>query len=148
MKVLMDTNVVLDVWGKTEDFEQSFIALDIALLNEFDVCIAASMAPSIVYLLSARKLASRKEALAAFGTIMEFADIIDVRQDDCRRAYDSEPRDFEDELIAQAAKRNEVDLIVTRNKRDFAGGPVPALTPREFVSLFKPEGYEYEIDAF
>ena len=148
MKVLMDTNVVLDVWGKTEDFEHSFIALDVALLNEFDICIAASMAPSIVYLLSARKLASRKEALAAFGMIMELADVIDVSQSDCREAYECDPRDFEDALIAYAAKRNGVDLIVTRNKRDFAEGPVPALSPREFVELFKPNGYEYEVVAF
>lgn len=145
MKILIDTNVVLDIWGRTEDFEHSFTAFDVALVNEFELCIAASMAPSIVYLLSARKLASRKEARAVFGTIMELADVIDVTESDCREAHVSEFHDFEDALIAYAARRNGVDLIVTRNKRDFARSPVPALTPREFVAAFKPAGYEYEL---
>lgn len=145
MKILIDTNVVLDVWGRTEDFEHSFAALDIALLNEFELCIAASMAPSIVYLLSARKLASRKEALDAFAAVMELTEVIDVCEADCRNAYKSESRDFEDALIAHAAYRHDVDLIVTRNKRNFAHSPVPASTPREFVSTFKPTGYEYEL---
>lgn len=145
MRILIDTNVVLDIWGETEDFEHSFAAFDIALLNEFELCITASMAPSIVHLLSARKTASKEGALAAFGTIMELASVIDVTESDCRQAYESNPRDFEDALIAHAARRSGVDLIVTRNKRDFAHSPVLALTPREFASSFKPADYQYEL---
>lgn len=50
--------------------------------------------------------------------------------------------------IACSAKRNDVDVIVTRNKRDFAKSPVPALTPEEFVSAYKPVDMEYELVEF
>ena len=30
MKVLFDVNVIIDVWGKTEDFAYSFEAMDVA----------------------------------------------------------------------------------------------------------------------
>ena len=55
---------------------------------------------------------------------------------------------LEDDLIACSAKRNDVDVIVTRNKRDFAKSPVPALTPEEFVSAYKPVDMEYELVEF
>lgn len=47
--------------------------------------------------------------------------------------------------LQRGPRRNGVDLIATRNKRDFACSPVPALTPREFVAAFKPVGYDYEL---
>ena len=50
MKVLFDVNVIIDVWGKTEDFAYSFEAMDVAIVREFELCITASMTPSIVYL--------------------------------------------------------------------------------------------------
>lgn len=68
MKVLFDVNVIIDVWGKTEDFAYSFEAMDVAIVREFELCITASMTPSIVYLLSARKLMSRKRRTRFSGT--------------------------------------------------------------------------------
>ena len=53
------------------------------------------------------------------------------------RAHETLQGDYEDDLIACSAKRNDVDVIVTRNKRDFAKSPVPALTPEEFVSALQ-----------
>lgn len=50
--------------------------------------------------------------------------------------------DLEDGIIAFAAQRNKVDAIVDRNKRDYALSPVPALTPEEFVSAYKPAGID------
>ena len=47
-------------------------------------------------------------------------------------------------LIAHAAERQNVDFIVTRNKKDFAHSPVPSLTPTEFVEIYKPTCLDYE----
>lgn len=148
MKVLFDVNVIIDIWGKTEDFAFSFEAMDVALVREFELCITASMTPSIVYLLSARKLMSQKDARKAFGDLVSLVEILDVTASDCQRAHGALGGDYEDDLIACSAKRNGVDVIVTRNKRDFAKSPVPALTPEEFVNAYKPDNMEYELVGF
>ncbi|MEF9877236.1 MAG: PIN domain-containing protein [Gordonibacter sp.] len=145
MKVLFDVNVVIDIWGNTDDFAESYQAFDIALFKNFEPCVTSSMAPSIVYLLSARKYLPRKESRDAFGSIMEIAETLDVIDADCRCARESDMADFEDALIAYTAKRHEVDFIVTRNKADFAHSPVPAMTPAEFVGLYRPTCLEYEM---
>ena len=147
MKVLFDVNVIIDVWGKTEDFAYSFEAMDVAIVREFELCITASMT-RIVSRLSARKLMSRKKAHEVFGNLASLVDILDVTESDCLRAHETLQGDYEDDLIACSAKRNDVDVIVTRNKRDFAKSPVPALTPEEFVSAYKPVDMEYELVEF
>lgn len=148
MKVLFDVNVIIDIWGKTEDFAFSLEAMDVAIVREFELCITASMTPSIVCLLSARKLMSRKDAREAFGNLASLVEILDVGASDCLRAHSEFEGDYEDDLIACSAKRNGVDVIVTRNKRDFVQSPVPALTPEEFVSAYKPADMEYGLVEF
>lgn len=145
MKVVFDVNVIIDVWGRSENFALSFQALDVAIFKGYQPYITSSMAPSIVYLLAARKYLTVKEARVAFGTIMQFLNVLDVTDADCRCAQKSVMDDFEDALIASAAERHGVDFIVTRNKRDFDKSPVPALTPEEFVNLYKPTCLDYDL---
>lgn len=138
VKILFDTNVIIDLWDDTEDFEHSYQAVDIALHRGFDACITTSMAPSIAYLLTARKIMSKRKAHDAFGKVMELFEMLDVASVDCRCAHEDGKGDFEDDLIAWVAYRHGVDFIVTRNKRDFSRSPVPALTPGEFVGIYQP----------
>ena len=144
VKVLFDTNVIIDLWDTTGDFESSYQSVDVALHRGFEACITAAMAPSIVYLLSARKIMSKREAHGAFEKIMDMFAILDVTATDCRLGHEEGKGDFEDDLIAWTAYRHGIDFIVTRNKRDFSKSPVPALTPEEFVGIYKPDDLEYE----
>lgn len=41
MRLLFETNVILDIWGETDDFYYSFIAYDIAQFNNFECLIAS-----------------------------------------------------------------------------------------------------------
>jgi hypothetical protein len=75
-------------------------------------------------------------------------ELLDGHPLDCKWALESEMPDYEDALIAFAAQRQGVDFIITRNKKDFAASPVPALTPGEFIELFKRGDSTYvELDA-
>jgi hypothetical protein len=42
--------------------------------------------------------------------------------------------DFEDAVVATVAKTTGSAFIITRNEKDFAGSPVPAVTPADFLS--------------
>ncbi len=46
--------------------------------------------------------------------------------------------DFEDNLHIACAVQARLDAIVTRNRKDFAGSPVPVLTPAELLTLLAP----------
>jgi hypothetical protein len=41
--------------------------------------------------------------------------------------------------MVEAAARAEIDCIVTRNERDYAGAPMPVYSPKQFVELLYTE---------
>ena len=41
--------------------------------------------------------------------------------------------DFDDAVVAATAERAGCTSVITRNVKDFAGSPVPVLTPQEFL---------------
>ena len=145
MKVCFDACVVVDILGATSDLKDSFVAYDVTCLKGWEPCVPASTIATIVYVLGSRGLSSRAEARNAAGTIAQLFDVIDLTAADCNAAYESAMKDYEDAQVAYCALRARADVIVTRNKRDFAKSPVSAMTPAEFAAAYKPADYEYDL---
>lgn len=143
MKLLFDCDVVIDILGKSEDFFASYTSFDVAVEKGFSMCVTVPSLVNINYVLAARKYLDKSAARKAIGTLFELFDILDVSSVDCRQAHQSEMDDFEDALIASTAKRCGVDFIITRNKKGYRHSPVPALTPKEFVDIYKPDYLDY-----
>lgn len=148
MRVLLDTNVLLDLCASTGDFLDSYRALDVALFRGFEACVTALSVQTFAYLLPACKLVSQEEAMGLLGKLLDTVSVIDVTAADCRRALEHFSGDYEDDLVAWAAHRNGVDVIVTRNKRDFAASPVAAVSPKEFADLHQPACLAYDEASF
>jgi predicted nucleic acid-binding protein len=144
MKVLFDTCIVVDILGKSKFFEEAFVAYDVALFKKMDVCLSTSSTTDIVYLLHSRGFMNNADARSVVGALLDEFEIIDNTATDVKRAHLSEMKDYEDALIAYAALRNGVDFIITRNSKDFAASPVPAISPDKFIELYKPSCLTYE----
>jgi predicted nucleic acid-binding protein len=142
MKLCFDTNVVIDIFGESEDFFYSYSAYDVALTRGFDVCLPMFVTSDIAYILR-RYCKDKQRTRVALGNVLELFDMLDGHPLDCKQAFNSKMDDYEDALLAFASERNGVDFIITRNKKDFLHSPVPAMTPQEFVTLYKPEGISY-----
>lgn len=145
MKILLDVNVVVDILGATEDFLYSYQALDIMMLRGFHPCLLASEVPVAQYVLMARKLAGKEKSLEALKGLLDLCEPLDVTPADLREALKEPLGDFEDALLAWSAKRHDVDLILTRNLRDFKGSPTAVMDPQRFCEIYRPGGYVYEL---
>lgn len=143
MKVLFDTCVVIDIFGKSSFFFDSFCAYDVALIRGFDPCLSVSSTTDICYLLHARGFADKKRAAELTAKCLELFDLVENTGQDCMRACNNSMSDYEDALIAASAYRADVDLIITRNAKDFKNSPVAAMTPSQFVEAFKPDNITY-----
>lgn len=133
MRILIDTNVILDIIQKREPFfADSYYALCKAIESDTECLISASAATDIFYMLrkafqSAQKAKNRIEQLSQ---IVTFADVQGV---DIHTALMRPMPDFEDAVVDTAAERNGASYILTRNIKDFAGSTVPAVTPTDFL---------------
>ena len=130
MKILIDTNVILDVLCNRADFvEDSLKVFKYCEADRIDGYISALSIPNIVYIMRKELDGERvKEILTALTSIFT---VVDLRERDLLRAADWNFPDYEDALQAVCASRIKANYIVTRNIKDFKYSPVPAVKPSE-----------------
>ena len=133
MKIMCDTNVVLDVLLDREPFVQdSYKILSLCEEHRIHGFVSASSITDIYYL--TRKYTHSTElAYRAMGKLLEIVKACSVTNNDVLVAYQKKAKDFEDCLLATCAKSIGCDFIITRNKRDFEEFDIPLLTPTELL---------------
>ena len=133
MKIMCDTNVILDVLLDREPFvEDSYKILSLCEEHRIDGFVSASSITDIYYLV--RKYTHSTElAYKAIGKLLEIVKVCSVTNNDVLVAYQKKAKDFEDCLLATCAKSIRCDFIITRNKKDFEGFDIPLLTPTELL---------------
>ena len=135
MRIMIDTNVVLDVLLEREPFfEDSYEVIRLSALERVEGYVSSSAATDIYYLLR-RELKDRQAAKDALEKVLQLVNIADALGEDVYAAIASNMAYFEDALVAAVAERCRMDYIVTRNTKDFRESPVKALTPWEFLDL-------------
>lgn len=132
MKVLIDTNIIMDVLADREGFAESASQL-------FKLCEVGKV-QGVVYALSIANIAyiMRKEldrsqieeVISKLGSIFTLAD---MKADDLKKAAALPMDDFEDALQSVCANRMKADFIVTRNLKDFKNSKVMAIKPSELI---------------
>lgn len=132
MKVLIDTNIILDVLCKREGFyEDSAKIMRFCEVNKITGVISALTIPNIVYLL--RKELDRKKTKEVIDNLQLVFTVADLKADDIKKAISLDFKDFEDALQSVCASRIKADYIVTRNIRDFTNSKVTAVKPSELI---------------
>ena len=134
MRILVDTNVIIDVLNKRKDFfDDSFKALQ-RVFKDFQPCITTQTVTDTIYI--TRKIYKnsfeQKKLLEIFFTSFK---ILAVSKKQIKQAFNSVMTDFEDSVQAFCAKRAGCKLILTRNVQDFVNSPVKSVTPTEFLHV-------------
>ncbi|GHV17849.1 DNA-binding protein [Clostridia bacterium] len=139
MKILIDTNVIIDVFTKREPhYAASAEVLKLSEKRDITLYVTVSQATDIFYILN-RHLKDMAQTLAIVKTIGDNMTVADVTAADFQNAINSGFDDFEDAMLAASAKRIKANCIVTRNVRDFAKSAVAAISPDEFLAKYFPE---------
>ncbi len=130
MKVLIDTNVVLDVLldrrPHSADSAYIFKFVEEGRLQGF---LCATTVTTIDYLLL--QSLNRVEARKHLAQLIRLFDIAAVNRAVIEAALQSWITDFEDAVLEQAALLAGAEAIITRNAKDFARGIVAVLDPRQ-----------------
>jgi len=134
MKVLIDTNVVLDVLLKRLPFyHDSFKIFQLADREHFQGCLSAVSMTDIFYLL--RK--DRHDSGETYKIIDELTDllsIIPVTKTTITKALALRWPDFEDAVQYTAAQENDITYIITRDEADYKTSDIKCMNPSDFIT--------------
>ena len=133
-KLLIDTNIVIDLLAKRKEFYAEAAELfSKADKKELTLVISSLTFANTNYVLSKQK--SPKEAREILRKFKVLVDILCLDDKIVELALsDDEFLDFEDGLQYYSALENEVDVILTRNKKDFKNSKIPVLTAKEYLA--------------
>lgn len=136
MRVLFDTNVVLDLLLDRMPFANNAASLFAKVeRSEITGYLCATTVTTVHYLLA--KAMDARDANAHIKTLIAMFEIAAVNRLVIEQAIKVGFTDFEDAVLYQAASHAGVDYIVTRNAGDFKKSTIPIYDPREFVSVLR-----------
>jgi len=131
MKVLIDTNVALDILLKRQDYPNAEIVYSLAEKNQI-ACFISASAITDIFFLSKNDL-GKKPAKEALKTLLSVFKPASVTEGHIYQALDMDWDDFEDSVQYIVGESFSADYIVTRNTKDYSAGSIPAVTPEEFL---------------
>lgn len=128
-KVFLDTNVVVDLLAKRENFYEDATRIFSLAYNKKIVIVVSPMTYATVsYLL--RKNQNFRQLLYNFRQLTDVS-LADEKVVDA--ALTSAFDDFEDAMQYHSALTSNVEMIITRNVKDFTISQIPVLIPHEFL---------------
>ena len=132
MRVLIDTNVILDVLCNRQGFADDAAKIfKFCEVNKIEGYISAISVPNIVYILRKELDAEKtKDILKQLSLIFKIADL---KADDLKKAANLMFNDYEDALQSVCASRIKANYIITRNIKDFTNSKVAAIKPSELL---------------
>lgn len=135
MNVLIDTCIIIDALQSREPFCKDAEDVFLSVANRRCVGFLAANSVTDIYYLMHKALHSVAETKKVLSVLFSLFEILDTCGIDCRKALTSDISDYEDAVMIESAARDEIDCIVTRNLKDYAGAPMPVYAPAQFIKL-------------
>ena len=140
MKVLIDTNIFLDVILLREPHLELSKRVLQCCQSLVDGYIAVHTFSNMFYVLHETEDFSIEDCRNTFNKLLYVFDVASLNKSDVIAAINNEAfDDLEDSMQNEASVSSGIEYIVTRNCKDFEKSTVPAITPEDFLTLVHAE---------
>lgn len=129
---MIDTNIVVDLLSKREAFfREAQEIFTLADNKKKELFVSALTFANTHYLLSKyQKLDDARKTLSKFKVLVN---VLPLDDKIVELALVSDFTDFEDAIQYHTALEHGIDIIITRNKKDFKNSKLPILNAREYL---------------
>jgi predicted nucleic acid-binding protein len=134
-KVLIDTDVLLDFFFDRIPFSEHAEKLfSLCESGQIEAYVTPVICSNTYYLL--RQTASHDRVIEKMNQLLSMMDVLLMDKLTVLDALRSGFKDFEDALQSAAAHRSGfIDVIITRNTKDFARSETGIMTPGSFLKI-------------
>ena len=131
--ILIDTDVILDFFLDREPFsENAAKILSLCEKKEIIGFVTPVIVSNVYYLLSQK--GKQEKVIEKLKILLSLLEILIIDKNSIMVALNSDFKDFEDALQNYAAELNgKIDIIVTRNTKDYKKSELGIMNPEEFL---------------
>jgi predicted nucleic acid-binding protein len=132
-KILIDTNIVLDFALQRQKFGENAKSLILYIAkNGIKSFVTASSITDIYYIL--RKAKGHTDAISFLKNFVKLTKVTGVDAKIIIEALNSAMKDFEDAVQTETAIYNNIDIIITRDKKDYKNSGLQVFSPTEYIN--------------
>jgi predicted nucleic acid-binding protein len=133
-KVFVDTDIIYDLLAKRDPFYSAAAHLfTLADEGKVQIFVSALSLANIHYLISKQQSESQaKQILRKFKVLVQVSSLTEKIID---LALNSEFEDFEDAIQYFSALQNDIEILLTRNLKDYKKAQISVLTAQDFINL-------------
>ena len=136
MRILIDTNICLDILqNRPELCASSKNALLLASDKGCKMFITTATVMDIMYI-TRKSFQSNSEQKKVVQNFISAFRLLKISKQNITFGFLGIMKDFEDAVQAGCAKMNLMNLIITRNVKDFINSPIEAVTPEDFIKHY------------
>ena len=134
-RILIDTDVILDFFFDRQPFsENAAKVFSLCELQEIKGFVTPVIISNVYYLL--RQIAKHEKVVEKLKLLVSITEILVIDKAIIIQALNSPFKDFEDALQNYSAEFvEEIDVILTRNTKDFKNSLLAVMTPDNFMKI-------------
>lgn len=131
MRIFIDTNVLIDVLLKRENFMSAVRVLALSKDPKYTLYVSVLTMANLVYIL--RKVWKGDKLYNELSRLSSILHVYSITDSDYDKALALRAKDFEDSLQYFCAQSAQCDVIITRNEKDFDFSEITVLSPDLFL---------------
>ena len=139
MRILIDTNIILDVLLKREPFYENAANVLKATENSDIKEFVSASAITDIYYIAYKTLRDKAKAKELLKSILRIVSVAGISAEDIYRSLELDWNDFEDSIQYSSAVGNDMDGLITRNVKDYSLAELPIWTPEAFLEIIASE---------
>lgn len=134
MKLLIDTNVILDMVLKRSGCDSSMELFRKVKETGASAYITASSVTDIFYIIH-KETHDTNRTYDILENIFRLVAVLSVTDKDIQDAFGQKWKDFEDCVQYVTGKNSRMDYIITVNHKDYADAMLPVMTPEAWIEM-------------
>ena len=132
-QLLVDTNIVLDLLAKREDFyEEASLLFSLADKEKVKLHVSSLTFANTHYILS--RNTTEQETRKVLRNLKVLVNVLPMDDKIIELALNSDFKDFEDAIQYYTAIENDLKVIITRNLKDFKRSKMPVMRAADYLS--------------
>lgn len=136
MRVMFDTNVVLDLLLDREPFvKEAKILISKVEQGEIVGLLCATTITTIHYLLL--KTNGKERSVEIIQSLLKLFEVASVTRVVLQDALEINDKDYEDAVLYKSGYHAGANMIVTRDRKGFSKAELPVMNPKEFLVLLE-----------
>ena len=137
MKVLLDTNIWLDIALRSSQFPESLESLKFLEEKQTRICFPLCAYTTVYYLIG--KFLNKTAASDFTDSLLtQHIEFLSFSERDVQRAKQLNFKDHEDACVCSTAIAHNCQLIITRNEKDFRYSPIKVRHPKKILQNILP----------